>query len=384
MKRLGYSDDDQLARLVNADMSRKAEDRNAFSFAVSLGSVCLTAKSLEIEGLRRCKFPFDWVYSSPYMVRHALADNFKSFLDASQYTRAGRCDSPNTSVGHRLYSRMQLSSGRTCVWPHHPGMLKRSSADRASFSRAVQRFRHVLRQKRKRTLFVACEQVTTTEALKKIREKRKAVVAPIRRTLEVPDGPGPALGSESELRGLFHDLANKTSGRFHMDAVLLVAPPASRASSRPMIRKVSSCRAGRGSFAMYELHCVKSNTGLIFKDARDAEALKKLLTSKRRFAPSDVDTSRANGYSDTVRRGYSKKFRHCRSVYKARRTKLEKLATVTKPIRLSQENQKRKGSASHERYEKYKVARTVAEFVKLGGQPGDLIFDFRAGFLRYL
>ena len=51
---------------------------------VPLGGSCLVTKHLENKGLRVCKFPFDWMYSTPYLVRHALLDDFKTFLDTAK------------------------------------------------------------------------------------------------------------------------------------------------------------------------------------------------------------------------------------------------------------------------------------------------------------
>lgn len=51
------------------------------------------------------------------------------------------------------------------------------------------------------------------------------------------------------------------------------------------------------------------------------------------------------------------------------------------PIALSQVNPKRPGSASHQRYEAYKVATTKAHFLQLGGTTADYRNDKKAGFL---
>ena len=50
---------------------------------LSLGSACFTARFMERHGLRRHAGPFDWVFSSPTMVEHCVADDFASFLDRS-------------------------------------------------------------------------------------------------------------------------------------------------------------------------------------------------------------------------------------------------------------------------------------------------------------
>ena len=53
-------------------------------------------------------------------------------------------------------------------------------------------------------------------------------------------------------------------------------------------------------------------------------------------------------------------------------------------IRLEQKNPKQANSAAHVRYEKYKSARTVREFLALGGKQGDLAHDFKKGFIKKL
>ncbi|CAK9054969.1 Uncharacterized protein SCF082_LOCUS29783, partial [Durusdinium trenchii] len=117
---------------------------------VPLGSTCLVARHLQKnKGLRVCKFPFDWMYSTPYLVRHALTDNFKV------YQMNPKSDAGKGSKGSR--------NNRKVVFPHH--QLWSGSPQckelRKSFLRAAQRCRQVLRApkgakgpKGARTLFV--------------------------------------------------------------------------------------------------------------------------------------------------------------------------------------------------------------------------------------
>ena len=59
------------------------------------------------------------------------------------------------------------------------------------------------------------------------------------------------------------------------------------------------------------------------------------------------------------------------------------LATMT--TRSSpQENPKKPGTACNLRYEAYKSATTVAEFLEKGGTPADLTHDVGKGFVWYL
>ncbi|MGN7125789.1 DUF1796 family putative cysteine peptidase [Methylorubrum thiocyanatum] len=52
---------------------------------ISLGSHCHTAQILKGLGLRTWSAPFDWIFSSPGMVRDCLADDFSALLDRRQY-----------------------------------------------------------------------------------------------------------------------------------------------------------------------------------------------------------------------------------------------------------------------------------------------------------
>lgn len=48
---------------------------------VGLGTLCLTSQTLKQMGLKKSSMPFDWIFSSPEMVEHAIRDDFKEFLD---------------------------------------------------------------------------------------------------------------------------------------------------------------------------------------------------------------------------------------------------------------------------------------------------------------
>jgi len=54
----------------------------------------------------------------------------------------------------------------------------------------------------------------------------------------------------------------------------------------------------------------------------------------------------------------------------------------TEPITFATNNPKRQGSSAFERYEKYKRARTVSEALNLGAVKGDIMHDFKRGFLK--
>lgn len=53
-------------------------------------------------------------------------------------------------------------------------------------------------------------------------------------------------------------------------------------------------------------------------------------------------------------------------------------------IKVVTENPKRKGSQAHSRFAKYMRAKTVGEYLKLGGTPADLRYDTNKGFVEFV
>lgn len=73
---------------------------------ISLGSHCHTAQLLKGLGLRTWSAPFDWIFSSPGMVRDCLADDFSELLDRRHYESTPlheRVAPEETRCRHRLY-----------------------------------------------------------------------------------------------------------------------------------------------------------------------------------------------------------------------------------------------------------------------------------------
>ena len=56
----------------------------------------------------------------------------------------------------------------------------------------------------------------------------------------------------------------------------------------------------------------------------------------------------------------------------------------SQPIQIQQDNPTRIGSEAYLRYERYKAARTVQEFLDLGGTKTDLKYDRNKGFITFV
>lgn len=91
-----------------------------FNYAISLGSRCHTAHTLNELGLKKYSTPFDWIYTDNKLIVECLKDDFNLFLDKSQYCKYNDKDhQPDELIypgevdhcGHRTYN--------TQLFPHH-------------------------------------------------------------------------------------------------------------------------------------------------------------------------------------------------------------------------------------------------------------------------
>ena len=51
----------------------------------SLGSLCHCSQLLKRIDKNECSYPFDWIYASTPTVIHCIQDDFRTFLDKSNY-----------------------------------------------------------------------------------------------------------------------------------------------------------------------------------------------------------------------------------------------------------------------------------------------------------
>jgi len=257
--------------------SDEGGDEKSFSEVVSLGSLCVTASWLRARAMRVAAFPFDWIHSSPAMVRHCLRDDFKTLLDRSQYFAAGR-----EGIGHTTYTSMLLGRGKKVVWRHHdPLHLQR---DYELLRRCVLRLRSCLRRRGARRLFVLAYVVRSKTALLATRSDHGSSEAGGKASSWM-------LGSDKEVRGLFEDLVAHGARHFQLDVVRLCEGKASEAAlgtdPRALLRLALSSNMGEERLDIHELHMIGGHTGLKFKDKRDEDAFGALLlgagSSTRRF-----------------------------------------------------------------------------------------------------
>ena len=69
---------------------------------VSFGENCNSSWYIKESGNKKASYPFDWIFSSPEIILHALKDEFKTFLDRDNIFPVGK-----KRAGHYIYhSRM--------------------------------------------------------------------------------------------------------------------------------------------------------------------------------------------------------------------------------------------------------------------------------------
>lgn len=119
------------------------------SYVCSLGTLCLSSMLIKNNGLKKCSYPFDWIFTDPDIIIKCLEDDFKDFLDKSHYMDKGPWQ-----CGHKLY---------------HPRMFNHKNPltnenDYNYYVRCVNRFRQLqLQQEHKLFVMVFMNKEQTDE-----------------------------------------------------------------------------------------------------------------------------------------------------------------------------------------------------------------------------
>lgn len=94
----------------------------------SLGTLCHSSQLLKRNNLKKCSYPFDWIYSDCNTISHCLQNNFKIFLDKSYYREIN-----DMKCGHSYYHKRMFN--------HHNPL---NNKDYNYFLRCVDRFNKLL------------------------------------------------------------------------------------------------------------------------------------------------------------------------------------------------------------------------------------------------
>jgi len=95
----------------------------------SLGLHCISSQILKNNNLKKCSYPFDWIFSSCDNVIHCIEDDFKIFLDKSYYLYIS-----GNKCGHLHYHSQ--------MWWHHNPLINKD--DYNYYVRCIDRFKKLL------------------------------------------------------------------------------------------------------------------------------------------------------------------------------------------------------------------------------------------------
>lgn len=123
----------------------------------SIGSFCQSSRLLQRLELKEESYPFDWILSNHKMVKHCIEDDFKCFLDKSQYTFIPTSAYTHKVCGHSYYSEVVDFTNEHvpgAVFMHHD--LAQDEEDYAYFARCVDRFRELMVSDEKKVFIYFC------------------------------------------------------------------------------------------------------------------------------------------------------------------------------------------------------------------------------------
>ena len=227
------------AGLPNRQAAAEAAPPPAYNVVqpvIPLGTACIAACTLRRMGLDQPPMPFDWLATTPAMIRHCLETDFSVLLDQTQYrslTGQARPGEPDDGCAHEYYAR-EHGIGR--VFNHNDPTRE---ADYRYLQACIDRFRDVLASGEPK-VFV------------QIRES------------------GPNTRQD-------FDATNALLGRLTRNGSLLqvaVSQP-DRRQALPMLNVVLE----RGSSVLYRLHPVSPMGGEAFANEADADLVASLIAA---------------------------------------------------------------------------------------------------------
>jgi hypothetical protein len=114
-------------------------------YLVSLGCSCNVAMYMKILNIKYYSCPFDWIFSNLRMIQDIIEDNFKIFLDRSEYDEINK-----KLVGHKQYHKN--------LFNHHNPL---RDDDYMYFLRCVDRFKKILSSSEEKLFVHTCYHTLT-------------------------------------------------------------------------------------------------------------------------------------------------------------------------------------------------------------------------------
>lgn len=114
----------------------------SINYICSLGTSCPTASWIKQMKMKKCSFPFDWVFSNLNMIIDCIDNDFVKFLDRSLHIPHEKYKNSKSVSGHKVYGGHIF---------HHHYILEDNTYN--YFVRCVDRFR-ILTKKEENKLFI--------------------------------------------------------------------------------------------------------------------------------------------------------------------------------------------------------------------------------------
>ena len=121
-------------------------------YTCSLGPLCHSSKLLKNNNLKKCSYPFDWIFSDCNNIIHCLENDFNFFLDKSYYTSIS-----NNQCGHSYY--------QPNMWWHHNPL--NNENDYNYYIRCVNRFRQLLKYEEHKLFVIIYSNMDNVEDIHK-------------------------------------------------------------------------------------------------------------------------------------------------------------------------------------------------------------------------
>lgn len=123
----------------------------------SLGEFCHASALIKANELKLASYPFDWIFSSDQMIKHCIEDDFRTFLNKSEYN--SNLSNPEICE-HNFYATMvenyQKAEGfddrEKVIFNHHNPLVNQDHY--AYFERCVNRFRELLASDEEKTFVI--------------------------------------------------------------------------------------------------------------------------------------------------------------------------------------------------------------------------------------
>lgn len=121
----------------------------------SLGGLCHTAQFLKRNNVKKCSYPFDWIFSNCEMITHCLNDKFSTFLNKTYYTNISK-----TQCGHSLYNSVMFN--------HHNPLMNEN--DYSYYIRCIDRFNKLLHNNDKKMFIIMFNNMDNLDNLDNLKD----------------------------------------------------------------------------------------------------------------------------------------------------------------------------------------------------------------------